>query len=308
MDACGARYRQCDVTSFDELKDAMQGMEAVAHLAAVRSPIEGSPSQTIFSVNAVGTFHVYELAERLNIRRVVAASSINALGFNFGLYPFPIRYLPVDEEHPTVTTDPYSFSKHVTEDIADYYWRRSGISGVTIRLPWTYTLGSGDDSYFSADDEHFRRRVEACRKDADDLMALDEEKRRRTIDDLITRFDAYRRQRYESDSEQAWKRLRIMAEGHPLLLFWTDFWAHVDARDSAQAFEKALTRDYEGSHTLFVNDSHNSVGVPSRTLAELFFPEVNDLRGIEGTESLVNIERARELLGYEPEHSLSRLF
>jgi nucleoside-diphosphate-sugar epimerase len=287
----------------------MEGQEGVIHLAAERSPIEGAPSQNIFSVNTTGTFNIYEIAERRGISRVVTASSINALGFNFGLYPFPIQYLPVDEEHPTETTDPYSFSKHVTEDIGHYYWRRAGISGATIRIPWTYTLDSDDDSYFSADDKHFIERIRACREDADKLMSMADDKRRDTMSAVLKGFDTYRRARYLEQGEGAWQRLTLMAEEHPLLLFWSDFWATVDARDSAQAFEKALTADYDGCHTLFVNDTHNSVGVPSRTLAQLFYPEAELPKdGLEGAETLVCIDRAQSLLGFKPEFSLSRLF
>jgi UDP-glucose 4-epimerase len=87
-----------------------------------------------------------------------------------------------------------------------------------------------------------------------------------------------------------------------------DFWTAVDARDSAQAFEKAVSRPYEGSHVLFVNDSHNRAGVESRALASLFFPDAELAAPLEGTASLVSIAKAREMLGFEPEYSASRFF
>jgi nucleoside-diphosphate-sugar epimerase len=66
---------------------------------------------------------------------VIPASSINALGYYFGKVQFPILYFPVDEEHPTFTTDSYSFSKQIVEQIAAYYHRREGIDSVCLRLP-----------------------------------------------------------------------------------------------------------------------------------------------------------------------------
>ncbi len=66
---------------------------------------------------------------------MVSASSINALGFNYGIKSFPIRYLPVDEDHPTFTTDPYSFSKQILEEIGAYYGRREGISRCSCACP-----------------------------------------------------------------------------------------------------------------------------------------------------------------------------
>jgi len=89
---------------------------------------------------------------------------------------------------------------------------------------------------------------------------------------------------------------------------YSNFWASIDARDSAQAIELGLTADYEGSHPLWVNDSHNSAGVPTQALAELFYPDVPLKRDLVGTESLVSIDRARELLGFEPEYSVSRWY
>ena len=45
-------------------------------------------------------------------------------------------------------------------------------------------------------------------------------------------------------------------------------------------------------------------GVESEALLDLFFPDVTARkRTLHGAESLVSIERARELIGFEPEHS-----
>jgi len=58
-----------------------------------------------------------------------------------------------------------------------------------------------------------------------------------------------------------------------LMSCYTSFFTQVDARDSAQAFEKALLAPYEGSHPLFINDTLNPYLVDSRELARLFFAE-----------------------------------
>jgi nucleoside-diphosphate-sugar epimerase len=84
-----------------------------------------------------------------------------------------------------------------------------------------------------------------------------------------------------------------------------NLWAFVDERDAAQALEKGLTANYEGDHVLFINDSSNSLGYNSRTLIRLFFPGVREFRnGLSGSSALVSIERARTLIGFEPEYSL----
>lgn len=54
-----------------------------------------------------------------------------------------------------------------------------------------------------------------------------------------------------------------------------------------------------------VSNHDNSVGVPSKDLAKLYYPEVTTWRQpVEGTETLLSYARAQALIGYEPEVSL----
>jgi nucleoside-diphosphate-sugar epimerase len=291
----GAEYRQCDVTDLDELIRVMDGIEAVVHLAAIPHPSKGSGPE-IFHINCDGTYHVYEAAAIHGTRRVVTASSINAFGYNFGIKNFDLLYFPVDEEHPACTTDPYSFSKQVTEAIADYYWRREGISGVCLRLPAVYEVNAGGETYFYRFADNVARGVAR-------LLDLPDTERRKRADDLIRRFEALR-------VERAWERPGGGRSPYDdldaaLMFGRSNFWTSIDARDSAQAIEKALLAGYTGSHPLFVNDRYNMVGVDSETLLNLFFPEVEGRKkSLQGDETLVSIDKARALIGYEPEHSL----
>src|SRR5262249_10345990 len=81
-----------------------------------------------------------------------------------------------------------------------------------------------------------------------------------------------------------------------------NFWAFIDDRDSAQALEKGLTADYEGSHPLFINAAYNTLDYDSQMLARLFFPGISAKLG--GADTLVSIEKARKLIGFEPEYSV----
>jgi NAD(P)-dependent dehydrogenase (short-subunit alcohol dehydrogenase family) len=290
----GASYAQCDITDPAALRSAMRGMDAVVHLAAIPGPI--SRSEEIFRVNCAGTFAIYEAAARAGIRRVVTASSINAFGYNFGTQTFPVRALPVDETQPGISTDPYSFSKQVTERIADYAWRRDGISGVCLRLPYVAP------PEFSTR-EHVTTHARQCRASFRALMELGQKRAREKVKGWIDAFNAWRSDRpYEREGA---------APPHespdPLMLGRTDFWTRIDGRDSAQAVEKSLAADLEGSHVLFVNDSDNFTGVPSLSLARLFFPESElKVHVLGGTSTLVSIEAARSLIGFKPEHSVAR--
>jgi nucleoside-diphosphate-sugar epimerase len=130
----GSVHVLLDITDFPAVLRATRAVDAVVHLGGLAGPVEGG-DQEVFDINARGTFHLYEACARNGIRRVAVASSINALGQRFGLRRIPVHYFPIDEDHPGLATDAYSFSKQVTEAIARYAWDRSRIPSVQLRLP-----------------------------------------------------------------------------------------------------------------------------------------------------------------------------
>jgi len=302
-----AEYRQCDITDFECLRENVRNMQGIIHLAAIPYP-GGAPGQEVFRINCTGTYNVYRAAADEGIAKIASASSINALGYNYGIKSFPIEYFPIDEAHPTYTTDSYSFSKQVVEEIGDYFWRREGLSSVNLRLPGVYELTSDRQERT----QHYLARF---REAFDALMLLPEAERQERVQRAVRKFDATRPERSRPmPREEMRKRWAALREDPDLGLVFggfgrSNFWASIDARDSAQAFEKGLLANYEGSHALFVNDSHNAAGIDSETLIQVFFPGVRRRKhALEGTETLVSIDRARDLLGFEPEYSLFASF
>ncbi len=82
-----------------------------------------------------------------------------------------------------------------------------------------------------------------------------------------------------------------------------NLWAYIDARDAAQAIRKALEAQITGAEVFIIA---NADGVMSRPNAELMaevFPGVTLKPGTGPNETLLSIEKARRMLGYEPEHS-----
>jgi nucleoside-diphosphate-sugar epimerase len=300
----GAEYAQCNIQNYDDLLKQTNGCDAVIHLAAIRSPIL-APGHDVFRVNAAGTFNVFQAAAAAGVRRVVQASSINALGCFYGTGDLNIKYFPVDEAHPTDTTDPYSFSKGVVEDIGAYYWRREGISSVAMRFPGVYHA----DFALSAD---YRRKRETARAMLDELVSLPEPEQRARVAEVLERVLEFRLKRpFEFKPEQSEGPKRGFFDDP---LFWTyagdrfNFWTFIDVRDAAQSLEKGVTADYEGAHPLFINDRVNTNLYDSRTLVRLFFPEVSQFKGdFSGASSLISIEKARRLIGFEPEHSADKV-
>jgi nucleoside-diphosphate-sugar epimerase len=302
----GAEYVPCDITDYGSLRGHVRGMEGIVHLAAIPWP-GGAPGQEIFDINCRGTFNVYQAAADEGVRRISCASSINALGFNYGTVPFAMQYFPVDEEHPTYSTDPYSFSKNVTEEIAGYFWRREGISSVNLRLPGVYEVHAERMERMMRFATRFQQAVE-------ELLAQPEERRRERVCSAIAKYDAFRPELSQPVSREEMRaRWRAYRDDPDMILLFggfgrSNFWASIDARDAAQALEKGLLADYEGSHPLFVNDDENAAGIESETLVRTFFPDVTERKHpLQGAETLVSIEKARALIGFEPEYPIRQL-
>jgi NAD(P)-dependent dehydrogenase (short-subunit alcohol dehydrogenase family) len=296
----GAEYRQCDITDYDRIRTLMDGYEAVVHLAALGSPGAG-PGRTVFHSNACGTYTIYEAAAANGIRRVVCASSINAVGYFFGRKSFRIQWLPIDEEHPVLATDPYSFAKQVVESTGRYFWEREGISGTCLRLPAVWR--SGVDDY-----ESRRKALEMHRIFVEQMLEMPDDALKARLLRMHESYDALRRKQYPPFAlllEQLETIDGLSVEELYLMNMKANFWASLDDRDCASAIEKSLEADYEGCHTLFVNSSANSVGMPVKKLAELFIPAVTDIRPqTEGDTCLVSIKRARQLIGFNPVHQV----
>ncbi len=125
-----------DVTRYDDLLRAVEGCDALVHLAAHTDPTGTVPDQVVHDDNVVGSYHALRTAAEHGIDRVCLASSVNAVG---GVYSRRPRYdyFPVDERHPTYSEDPYSLSKWIGEAQADCFGRRyESMSIVSLRLHW----------------------------------------------------------------------------------------------------------------------------------------------------------------------------
>ena len=113
--------------------------EALVHLAAIPRPSLGTPLE-VFATNTQATFVALETAGVAGVRRVAIASSTSALGTVFASPPVSPRYVPVDEDHPFVGTDPYALSKQVDEATAATMQRRHGYQVAALRIPNTGPL------------------------------------------------------------------------------------------------------------------------------------------------------------------------
>jgi len=281
----GVEWCKCDITDKLALRAAMVDCEAVVHLGALRLPWL-APEEEVFRVNGYGSFCVFRAAAEAGIRRVVSASSINALGMYFGLRRVTVARIPVTEEEGRVTSDVYSFSKQTQEDIADYFHRREGISSVSLRLG-----GVAFDP--KPEPMPVRAAVQA-------LLAEPREQARERVRNIVDRFFARSRdlrERYVDD----WVNNSIATGAAHL-------WTVLDSRDCDQAFGLALAAQVDGALVINVSDAHNTLGIDARELASLFYPEAEVDPALSGTASLWSIERATNLLGFTPRYSVERFY
>ena len=125
-----------DATDAHIAAKALDGCDAVAHLAAIPSP-DHADARTVHRVNTVSTFTVLSLAGEAGITRAAITSSINAFGIPFNhRRPLPARF-PLDETLPAAIDDAYSLSKAQDEMTAEMAASRWGMSVISLRLPHT---------------------------------------------------------------------------------------------------------------------------------------------------------------------------
>jgi len=131
------RYFDVDILDLEALTHAVDGHDAVVHLAGIPHPLDNPPEE-VFRVNSLGTFNILEACTRTGIRRLVFMSSESTLGFAFSRTRIAPLYLPVDEEHVLRPQDPYGLSKVTGEMLCRGYSGRAGIETVCLRAPWIW--------------------------------------------------------------------------------------------------------------------------------------------------------------------------
>jgi len=125
------RFRQSDLTNLGEVFEALDGAEAVVHLAAIPNPDRFSPGHTFYN-NTMSCYHIFTAAVQLKLGRVVWASSETTLGLPFEREQ-PV-YAPIDEEHPLYPESSYALSKVVSEEMARQFNRWSKLPFIGLRF------------------------------------------------------------------------------------------------------------------------------------------------------------------------------
>ncbi|MCU1636354.1 MAG: UDP-glucose 4-epimerase [Cryobacterium sp.] len=82
-----------------------------------------------------------------------------------------------------------------------------------------------------------------------------------------------------------------------------NLWGYIDARDGAQAVEKALALDKSGHDTFIIAAADTVMTIPNDQLVQAAFPDVPVHGDLGVHESLLSIAKARRVLDFEPRYS-----
>ncbi len=120
-----------DIRDPDAIKDALEGSDAVVHLAAHTRVIESIEDPRInFDINVVGTFNILETMRSSGIQRFVGASTGGAI--------LGEAEPPISEEMPAKPASPYGASKLAGEGYCWAYAQSYGLKAASLRFSNIY--------------------------------------------------------------------------------------------------------------------------------------------------------------------------
>jgi len=117
---------QGDLTEYEQVRSAMQGMDAVVHMAALLC----SPDQVgSVDLNVKATANVLQAALEEGVQRVIYCSTVWASGHG---YTEP--YQPIDEGVPCEPVCMYGVTKWMGELMTEFYQRQHALPTVVLRF------------------------------------------------------------------------------------------------------------------------------------------------------------------------------
>jgi len=117
-----------DIRDPNGVRNAMQGMDVVFHLAAlIAIPFSYHSPDSYVDTNIKGTLNILQAARDTGCRRVLITSTSEVYG--------TAQYVPIDEQHPFQGQSPYSATKIGADRIAESFYR-SFNTPVTIVRPF----------------------------------------------------------------------------------------------------------------------------------------------------------------------------
>ncbi|VXC49790.1 hypothetical protein ARTHRO9AX_80088 [Arthrobacter sp. 9AX] len=88
----------------------------------------------------------------------------------------------------------------------------------------------------------------------------------------------------------------------PMLRKW-NLWGYIDGRDGAQAVARAMENGRPGFEAYIIANADTVMSRSSASLAAEVFPDVKVTKELGEHETMLSIDKARRVLGFDPEHS-----
>jgi len=134
------RFIKGDVRDRRDVEEALEGVDAVFHLAAITSvPYSIKHPEITYEVNVNGTKNLLEACLHKDIERLIYLSTC-------AVYGEP-EYLPIDEKHPTNPISPYAWSKLKAEESCMRFYAAHGLEAVVLRPFNVYGSRQRNDYY-----------------------------------------------------------------------------------------------------------------------------------------------------------------
>lgn len=120
-----------DIRDPNGVREAMKGVDAVFHLAAlIAIPFSYHSPDSYVDTNIKGTLNVLQAARELNTERVLVTSTSEVYG--------TAQYVPIDEHHPFQGQSPYSATKIGADRLAESFYRSFELPVTIVRPFNTY--------------------------------------------------------------------------------------------------------------------------------------------------------------------------
>ena len=120
-----------DIRDPNGVREAMQGIEEVFHLAAlIAIPFSYHSPDSYVDTNIKGTLNVLQAARDKELERVLVTSTSEVYG--------TAQYVPIDEKHPFQGQSPYSATKIGADRLAESFYRSFDLPVSIVRPFNTY--------------------------------------------------------------------------------------------------------------------------------------------------------------------------
>jgi UDP-glucose 4-epimerase len=149
-----------DVCDLSLVRQAVNGMDAVIHAAAILVDSKGNEERCL-SVNILGTSNVLLACVEAGVTRVINFSSLQALGHSSPVHT--ALSFPLNDRIPRQPATPYQISKHVGEEMCQAYASYHGMVIISLRPTFVYQPGDYDRSWWLRQPDEDRAQI--CTKD-----------------------------------------------------------------------------------------------------------------------------------------------